>query len=97
LDDGAEGVGGLHAMAPLDAATAVATQPDVKVDLPVAVAARDLDLELLGDARFVVGAAVGANTGPGRLMDLADLFGAGRRAWESRYWPLIDISSGKPD
>ena len=43
--------------------------------------ARDLDLELLGDMGFVEGAAaVGADMRQGRLVDLVDLFGAGRLA-----------------
>src|SRR5262249_34778546 len=43
---GAEGVGCLQGMAALDAATAMATLPDVDVELPVDGLARDLDLEL---------------------------------------------------
>src|SRR5262245_24084549 len=50
-------------------------------ELPVDGPARDLDLELLGDMRFVErAAAVGADVRQGRLVDLVDLIGAGRRA-----------------
>src|SRR5262249_10818321 len=55
------------------------TLADVDVELPVNGLARDLDLELLGDAGFVEGAAtVGAGMGQGGLVDLVDLLGAGR-------------------
>src|SRR5262249_39546779 len=78
---GAEGIGRLQGMAPLDAATAVAALPDVDVELPVDGLARDLDLELLGDVGFAErAAAVGAGVGQGRLVDLVDLFAAGRLA-----------------
>jgi hypothetical protein len=63
-------------MAPLDAATASATLPDVDVELPVDGLARDLDLELLGDVGFVERAAtVGADLGQRCLVDLVYLFG----------------------
>src|SRR5262245_24145297 len=63
-------------MAPLDAAAALATLPDVDVELPVYGLARDLDLKLLGDVGLVQGAAaVGADVGQGRLVDLVDLLG----------------------
>jgi hypothetical protein len=66
-------------MAALDAATAMATPPDVDVELPVDGLAWDLNLVLLGDVGFVEGAAaVRANVGQGRLVNLVDLFGAGR-------------------
>ena len=54
---------------------------DVDVELAVDGLARDLDLELLGDVGLVEGAAAGeADVGQGRLVDLVDLFGAGRLA-----------------
>src|SRR5262249_28327448 len=50
-------------------ATALATLPDVDVELPVDALARDLDLVLRGDMGFVEGAAaVGANAGQRRLV-----------------------------
>src|SRR5689334_13347967 len=68
-------------MAPLNAAVALPAMPDVDVELPVDGLARDLDLELLGDAGFIEGAAaVGAGVGQGRLVDLIDLLRAGRLA-----------------
>jgi hypothetical protein len=77
----AEGVGRLQGMAPLNAATTLAALTDVDVELAVNGLARDLDLELLGDMGLVEGAAtVGAGVGQGRLVDLVDLFGAGRLA-----------------
>jgi hypothetical protein len=66
-------------MAPLNPTVAPTTLADVDVELPVDGLARDLDLVLLGDAGFVEGAAtVGAGVGQGGLVDLVDLFGAGR-------------------
>jgi hypothetical protein len=68
-------------MAALNTATAPATLTDVDVELPMYGLARDLDLELVGDMRFVErAAAVGAGVGQGRLVDLVDLLGAGRLA-----------------
>src|SRR6516165_7128015 len=68
-------------MAPLNAAVAVPALADVNVELPVDGLARDLDLELLGDAGLVERAAAGgAGVGQGRLVDLVDLLGAGRLA-----------------
>ena len=61
---GAEGIGRLQGMAPLDSVAALATLPDVDVELAVNGLARDLDLELLGDMGFVEWtAAVGAGVG----------------------------------
>jgi hypothetical protein len=78
---GTQGVGCLQGVAPLDPAAALAALADVDVELPVDGLARDLDLELLGDAGFFEGAAaVGADVGQGGLVDLVDLFGAGRLA-----------------
>jgi hypothetical protein len=78
---GAEGIGRLQGVAPLNAATALAAPADVNVELPVDGLARDLDLELLGDMGLVEGAAaVGADVGQMRLVNLVDLFGAGRLA-----------------
>src|SRR5262249_4288275 len=81
LGGGAEGVGRLQGMAPLDAATALTAAADVDVELPVDGLARDLHLELLGDVGLIEGAAaVRADVGQGRLVDLVDLFGVGRLA-----------------
>jgi hypothetical protein len=78
---GAEGVGRLQGMAPLDAAPALTAPADVDVELPVDGLARDLHLELLGDVGLVERAAtVGAGVGQGRLVDLVNLFGARRLA-----------------
>jgi hypothetical protein len=68
-------------MASLNAAAALTALPDVNVELPVDGLARDLELELLGDVGFVqVAAAIGAGVGQVRLVDLVNLFGAGRQA-----------------
>jgi hypothetical protein len=68
-------------MAPLNPTAALAAPAEVDVELPVDGLARDLDLELLGDVRLVKrAAAVGAAAGQRRLVDLVDLFGAGRLA-----------------
>jgi hypothetical protein len=68
-------------VAPLNPTVALTTLADVDVELAVNGLARDLCLELLGDVGLVEGAAaVGADVGQGRLMDLVDLFGAGRLA-----------------
>src|SRR5262249_46380030 len=49
---------------------------DMNVELSVNWLAWDLHLELLGDVRFVEGAAaVRAGVGQGRLVDFVDLFG----------------------
>src|SRR5438552_52801 len=62
-------------MPPLNPPVALTALPYVDVELPVDGFARDLDLELLGDAGLVEGAAaVGAGAGQGRLVDLVDLF-----------------------
>jgi hypothetical protein len=68
-------------MASLHAAAALTALADVNVELPVNGLARDLDLVLLRDVGFIHGpAAVGADMGQGRLVDLVNLFGAGRLA-----------------
>src|SRR5262245_17549312 len=68
-------------MAPLDSTPALTAMPDMDVELAVNGLTRDLHLELLGDVGLVEGAAtVGADVGQGRLVDLVDLFGAGRLA-----------------
>src|SRR6516162_6803228 len=46
---GAEGVGRLQGMTPLNPAVALAAPADVDVELPMDGLSRDLDLELLGD------------------------------------------------
>src|SRR5262249_50015262 len=78
---GAQGVRRLQGMAPLNPTVTVTALTDVDVELPVDGLARDLDLELLGDMRFVQrAAAIGAGAGQRRLVDLVDLLGAGRLA-----------------
>src|SRR5262249_2684124 len=75
---GAEGIGGLQGMASLDPAAAPTALADVDVELPVDGLARDLHLVLLGDMGLVErAAAVGADVGQARLVNLVDLFGAG--------------------
>jgi hypothetical protein len=70
-------------MAPLNPAVALPALADVDVELPVDGLARDLDLVLLGDVSLVEGgAAIGADHGQRRLVDLVDLLG-GRR------WALV--------
>ena len=66
-------------MSSLNAALARTALADVNIELPVDGPARDLDLELLGDAGLVEAApAVGANAGQRRFVNLIDLFGARR-------------------
>src|SRR5262249_21371510 len=73
---GTEGVRSLQGMASLHAALALTALTDVNVELPVKGLAWDLDLELLGDVGFVdMSAAVRADVGQGRLVNLVDLFG----------------------
>jgi hypothetical protein len=68
-------------MPSLDPAVALTAPADVDVELPVNGLARDLDLELLGDIGLVEGAAaVGADVGQGRLVNLINLIGSGRLA-----------------
>ena len=54
---GAEGVGRLQRMAPLNPPAALPALPDVDVALPVDRLTRDFNLELLGDRGFVERAA----------------------------------------
>jgi hypothetical protein len=69
----------------------------VDVELAVNGLARDLDLELLGDMRFVArAAAVGAGVGQLRLVDLVDLFGAGRLAVGLVAVILAGLGAGLP-
>jgi hypothetical protein len=66
LGGGAEGIGSLQGMAPLNPAVALTAPADVDVELAVNGLARDLDLELLGDVGFVEGATavrVGSRVG----------------------------------
>jgi hypothetical protein len=63
-------------MTPLNAAVALTAPADMNVELPVNGLARDLNLELLGNMGLVERpAAVGADVGQGRLVDLIDLVG----------------------
>jgi hypothetical protein len=78
---GAKGVGRLQGMAPPHAPVALTALADMDVELPVDGLARDLDLELLGGVGLVERtAAVGAAIRQRCLVDLIDLFGAGRLA-----------------
>src|SRR5262249_52049709 len=78
---GTEGVGRLQGMPSLNAALTPATLADVDVELPVNRPARDLDLELVGHAGFVErAAAVRADVGQRRFVNLIDLVGGGRLA-----------------
>ena len=73
---GAEGVGCLQGVAPLNPAAALSAPADVDVELPVDRLACDLDLVLLGDVRLVErAAAAGASVWQGRLVGLIDLVG----------------------
>jgi hypothetical protein len=68
-------------MAPLNTALALAAPADVDVKLAVDGLARDFDLELLGDMGLVERpAALRADVGQRRLVDLVNLLGAGRLA-----------------
>jgi hypothetical protein len=78
---GADGVGRLQGVAPLNTVSALPAPAEVEVELPVNGLARDLDLELLGDVGFVEGATtVGACVGQRGLVDLVNLFGGRRLA-----------------
>jgi hypothetical protein len=67
-------------MAALKRAAALTALANVDIELAMDRLAWDLDLELLSDMGFVEGAAaIGAGMGQGRLVDLVDLFGAGRQ------------------
>src|SRR5262249_56391898 len=78
---GAEGVGRLQGMPPLNPPATQPTLADVDIELAVDGLARDLDLELLGNVGLVEWAgAVGAAIGQRRRVDLGDLFGGGRLA-----------------
>jgi hypothetical protein len=78
---GTEGVGRLQGMTSLNAALALTASADVDVELSVDGLARDLDLELLGDVGLVqTAAATEAGVGQVRLVNLVDLFRAGRLA-----------------
>src|SRR5262249_2827410 len=75
------GVGRLQGVPALGPEVALPAPADVDVELAVDGLARDLDLELLGDVGLVEGAAaVGADVGQTRLVDLVNLLGAGRWA-----------------
>jgi hypothetical protein len=76
-----QGVGRLQGMASLHATAALTALTNVDVELSVNGLALDLDLELLGDVRFVQQAAtVGEDVGQACLMDFVDLFGGRRLA-----------------
>jgi hypothetical protein len=91
----AEGVGRLQAVASLNAAVTLAAPADVDVELPVNGLARDLDLELLGDVGLVERpAAVGVGVGQRRLVDLVDLFRAGRLAVDLGAVVLARLAPG---
>jgi hypothetical protein len=78
---GTEGIGRLQGMASLNAALTLTALTDMNVELAMDRLAWDLDLELLGDIGFVEEAtAVGTAFRQLRLVDLIDLFKAGRLA-----------------
>jgi hypothetical protein len=82
-------------MAPLNPTVALTALADVDVELPVDGLARDLDLELLGDMGLVEGtAAVGADAGQGRLVNLVDLLGSGRLSVDLGAVLLAGLAAG---
>ena len=82
-------------MAALNPSAALPALAHVDVELPMNGLARDFDLELLGDVGLVEGAAaVGAGVGQGRLVDLVDLFGAGRLAVRLGAVVLAGLATG---
>ena len=82
-------------MSPLNTAMALTALADVDVELPVDRLTRDLHLELLGHMRFVERAtAVGAAVRQRRLVDLVDLFGAGRLALRLGEVILAGLAAG---
>ena len=83
-------------MTPLNPAVALTALPDMDVELPVNGRSRDLDLELLGDVGFVQGAAaVGADSGQGRLVDLVDLVRGRRLAVGLGAVVLAGLAAGR--
>jgi hypothetical protein len=71
----------LQGMASLNSPVALTALADMDVELAMDGLAWDLNLELLGDVGFVEwAAAIRADVGQGRLVNLVDLFGAGRLA-----------------
>jgi hypothetical protein len=92
---GAEGVGRLQGMAPLDPSAALATPADVDIELPVDGLSGDFDLELLGDVyRVKRAAAVGAAVRQGGLVDLVDLVRGGRLAVRLGAVVLAGLAAG---
>ena len=82
-------------MVSLNPTMALAAPADVDVELPVNGLPRDLDLELLCDIGLAEGAAaVGADVGQRRLVDLVDLFGAGRLAMGLGAVVLARLAAG---
>src|SRR5262249_43952696 len=94
---GAQGVGRLQGVASLNPPVALPALPDVDVELPVDGLAWDLDLELLGNAGLVEGAAaVGAAVRQRCLVDLIDLAGGGRLAMSLGAIVLVRLATGFP-
>ena len=84
-------------MAPLNPAAALAALADVDVELAVNGFTRNLNLELLGDMGFVErSAAVGAAVREQCLVNLVDLFGAGRLAVGLGAVVLAGLAAGLP-
>jgi hypothetical protein len=82
-------------MAPLNPSVAMRALAYVDVELPMDGLTRDFDLVLLGDVGFVQGtSAIGADIGQGRLVDLVDLFGAGRQAMRLGAVILAGLATG---
>src|SRR5262249_6440076 len=73
---GAQSVGGLQRVPALEALVAAAATTDMDIELAIDRAARDLDLVLVGDVRFLDRpAAAGARLGQWRLVDFVDVRG----------------------
>jgi hypothetical protein len=94
---GAEGVGRSQGMPPPNPPVAQPAPADMDVELPVDGLARNLDLVLPGEVGFVEGAAaVGADVGQGCLVNLIDLFGAGRLTVGLGAVILAGLAAGLP-
>jgi hypothetical protein len=92
---GTQSIGRLQGMAPLNAAPALPTPPDVDVELPVDGPPRDLDLVLLSEVAFVEGsAAVGAGVWQSRLVGFIDPVGGRRLAVSLGAVGLAGLTAG---
>jgi hypothetical protein len=92
---GAEGIGRLQRMAPLNLTVALTAPPDVNVELPVNGLSRNLDLELLGDVSLVErSTAIGASTWQRSFVSFIDLVGARRLAVVFEAVILAGLAAG---